>query len=96
MKVWQRISSTVKTLLMSCREASRAQSELIDHELPASRRLGLRLHLFVCRLCRRYGRQIRFLHDAANHQPERLSEAVPRGLSDGARQRIKQTLTDTR
>jgi hypothetical protein len=79
---------------MNCREAARAQSELLDHNLPALRRLRLRLHLLLCQWCRRYGRQIRFLHEAARDESGKLSESGSRVLSAEARERIKRRLKD--
>jgi hypothetical protein len=79
---------------MDCRDASRAQSELLDHTLPAAQHVGLRLHLFLCKWCRRYGHQIRFLHRAAREHTGELTEARPHPLSDAARGRIKKRLLD--
>ncbi len=79
-------------MLLSCRDASRLQSEALDKELSLSKRLGLSLHLVICKWCRRYGKQIRFLRHAAHEHPENLSEAVPQKLSPEARERIKQRL----
>jgi predicted AAA+ superfamily ATPase len=76
----------------SCRDASRLQSEALDKKLSLSKRFGLSLHLMICKWCRRYGKQIRFLRDAAHEHPENLSEAVPQKLSSEARERIKQRL----
>jgi hypothetical protein len=50
------------------------------------------LHLLVCKWCRRYGKQVRFLRDAAHNHPEDLTGAVPQTLSGEARERIKQRL----
>lgn len=80
------------TLLPSCRDASRLQSEVLDKKLSCSRRFGLSLHLLVCKWCRRYGKQVRFLRDVAQEHPESLTEAVPQKLSAEARERIKQRL----
>jgi hypothetical protein len=82
------------SLLPSCRDASRLQSEALDQEISFSKRLGLRLHLLICKWCRRYGKQIRFLRDAAHDHPENLSEAVPQQLSPEARERIKRRLRE--
>jgi hypothetical protein len=92
----KKISAVVKTgfctLLPSCREASRLQSEALDKNLSFSKRFGLSLHLLVCKWCRRYGKQVRFLREAAHEHPEDLAEAVPQKLSPDARERIKQRL----
>ena len=76
----------------SCREASRLQSEALDHPLTLTQRIGLGIHLLLCQWCRRYGRQIRFLHHTAHEHPDQLTEAIPQRLSDDARQRIKEKL----
>jgi hypothetical protein len=92
MKFWDKLKSGGIALLLDCREASRAQSEQLDHPLPRGKRVGLWLHLLICQWCRRYGSQIRFLRHAANEHHEDLTEAAPHGLSNEARDRIKQRL----
>src|SRR5947207_106360 len=76
----------------SCKEASRLQSQALDRKLPMLQRIGLQMHLFLCKWCRRYGKQIRFLQDAARDHPDYISEPGHQKLSDDARQRIKQRL----
>jgi len=92
MKFWNKIKSACAELSPNCREAARAQSEALDHPLPPARRLGLGLHLLICKWCRRYGKQIRFLRRAAHEHDEQLAESVPENLSAEARERIKQQL----
>lgn len=82
--------------MLTCRDASRLQSEALDKKLSFVQRLGLALHLAICKWCRRYGRQVRFLREAAHEHPENLSEAVPQKLSAEARERIKQRLQSER
>jgi hypothetical protein len=84
----------MKILLLSltCKEASRLQSQALDRKLPLMQRIGLRIHLLLCKWCRRYGKQIRFLHDAAGEHPDHLAEPAQQSLSQGARERIKQRL----
>lgn len=79
-------------LSLNCREAVRAQSDAMQAPLTPSRRLGLLLHLALCKWCRRYGRQIRFLHSAARDHRERLTDAGAQNLSPAARARIKERL----
>jgi hypothetical protein len=89
---WNKIKSGCAALSPNCREAVRAQSEALDHPLPPARRLGLWLHLLICKWCRRYGEQIRFLGEAAHKHPDELMETMPQKLSADARERIKQQL----
>ncbi len=84
----------LRTVMPTCREASRLQSFALDQPLSLPKRFGLRLHLLVCRWCRRYGKQIRFLRSAAHEHPENLTEAVPPTLSPEARERLKRFLSD--
>ena len=76
----------------NCRQASRLQSEALDHKLPTLQRIGLRIHLLLCKWCRRYGKQIRFLRDAAQEHPDGLVEPARQKLPDAARERMKQRL----
>ena len=83
-----------RTLMPTCRDASRLQSQALDQAVPMPKRLGLRLHLLVCKWCRRYGKQIRFLSQAVHEHPDQVNEATPRTLSPEARERLKQSLRD--
>ena len=93
------LANLVKTLFggmadlsPNCKQAARLQSEALDHKLPFRKRLGLRIHLMLCKWCCRYGTQVRFLRDAAHENPDKLSEPTPQKLSDEARERIKRKL----
>lgn len=76
----------------SCREATRLQSEAMDRPLSLRKRIGLRLHLMLCRWCRRYGKQIGFLRSVA-HEHEKHDEILPpQTLRPEARERMKARL----
>ena len=92
MNLIEKIKSGCADLSPSCREASKLQSEALDHPLPPAKRIGLRLHLLICRWCRRYGKQIRFLRKAAGEHPDELTRSVPHSLTRDARARIKRRL----
>ena len=85
----------LRTLSPNCREASRLQSDALEQPLPFPKRFGLRLHLLLCKWCRRYGRQIRFLRQAVHEHPDELNKAAPHSLSPEARERLKNSLRDT-
>ena len=82
----------IADLSPNCKQAARLQSEALDHKLPFRKRLGLRIHLMLCKWCCRYGTQVRFLRDAAHEHPDKVSEPTPQKLSDEARERIKRKL----
>jgi len=76
----------------SCREATRLQSAALDRKLPLRQRFGLRVHLLLCKWCRRYGEQITFLRNAAHEHADEMAEPIPQKLPDEARERIKRRL----
>lgn len=78
----------------ACREATRLQSEALDHPLGLWKRIGLRIHLVLCTWCRRYGKQIGFLRSAAQRQEEHEKSLPPQSLPSGARERIKRRLRE--
>jgi len=86
----------LRVLMPTCREALRLQSKALDRPLPPSRRPGLWAHLLLCKWCRFYGQQIRFLRHAAHKHPEELTEAGSPGLSPEARERIRRKLRTQR
>ena len=92
MSLSEKIKAGCADLATDCRAAARSQSDALDGVLPPTRRIGLWLHLLICRWCRRYGNQIRFLRAAAHEHEEKLTQAVPQNLSGEARARIKRRL----
>lgn len=76
-------------LSQSCAEAARWISESQDAPLTLTTRVGLRLHLAICRHCRRYQRQIQLMRQMfcqyADHLP-------PMRLPAEARQQIVREL----
>ena len=79
----------IRQLSPNCREATQLHSESMEHRLTFTRRVGLRIHLFLCKWCRRYARQTRFLSSAAKHCDSH-EPATP--LSPEARERINQAV----
>jgi len=78
----------------NCKQSVRLQSAALDTKLPFRQRLGLGIHLMLCKWCRRYGKQIRFLRSATatrEHGAEEQALLQPT-LSSEARERIKQRL----
>jgi len=92
MNLMGKFSRLLRALSPNCRDVSRLQSQALDGALPAADRLGLRLHLLLCRWCRRYGQQIRFLRAAAQNQADHDSALPEYLLNPQSRERIKARL----
>jgi hypothetical protein len=83
--------------MLSCEEITRLYSESLERKLPFRQRLEVRLHMLMCRYCSRFRRQIVFLRNLARNAGSRAGGPAAEGfekegLSDEARQRIKETL----
>ena len=78
-----------------CKQSVRLQSAAMDGKLPFRQRLGLRIHLLLCKWCRRYGKQIGFVRTAARGKEHEEHVLPERSLSDDARERIKRKLQET-
>ena len=79
--------------MLSCKEATRLVSEGLDRELPFWRRMGLRLHVVMCRGCSRYTRQITALNRLiTDHYAEDPPAEVSEHVSQDAVQHIKSSL----
>jgi len=81
-----------RAIFPSCQEATRIQSELLDHPISVPRRAALWLHLIICKWCRRYGRQIRMLRRFSREHPDEIAGPAHYKLSAEAGERIKQKL----
>jgi hypothetical protein len=89
-KLMQRLAD----LSPSCRQATRLQSTALDGKLSVSQKLGLRIHLCLCKWCRRYGSQIEFLRTASQHEPKPDESLPVRTLTPEARERIGRRLAE--
>lgn len=78
--------------MMTCEEAARLISESLDQPLPLRKRMGLKLHLLMCKLCPQFLRHLLFLSEAAKRETGE-EEGEP-SLSPGAREKIKRSFTD--
>jgi hypothetical protein len=81
-------------LLLTCEDSARLLSEDCDRTLSPLERAGLRLHLAVCRQCRKFRRNLRLLRRLLNevtkpHFPEYT--LLPR-LTPQKQARLRRTL----
>jgi anti-sigma factor ChrR (cupin superfamily) len=60
--------------VLSCREIVQDADRLLAAELPWRRRVAVKLHLLMCRHCRRYVRQLRALIHAVPFMHSKASD----------------------
>ena len=80
--------------MLTCKEVSHLVSESLDHRLPLRQRMGVRLHLMMCGMCRAYRDQILLLRRILHlySKADDVENTPDENLSDEARQRIKDAL----
>ena len=82
--------------MLSCKDTAILISQELDGELPLRKRLGLRIHLLMCRSCARVKTQLLFLKEALRRfgrgeVPNALGARRPT-LSLELRERIKRRM----
>ena len=82
----------MSSLFPSCAETARRLSESQESPLPFGVRCGVTLHLAMCRLCRRYRHQLKFLRKAFRRMTSEIEAPRNGELCPRVRQRIIDTL----
>ena len=81
--------------MFSCKKITGMISESMDQELPLGKRMGIRFHLMMCKLCTRYQKQLLFIREIVRSGGQvNEHEQVDSGLSDEGRKRIGKYLRD--
>lgn len=81
--------------MLSCKDVTRLISESMDTSLPIGKRIGMRLHLLMCKFCSRYERQLLLIREALKRivATEGKPEEPPGELlSEEAKERIRESL----
>ena len=78
--------------MLNCREVTLLASESLDRKVTLKERIGLRFHLLMCKLCTRYVRQLKFMHQASRVVDENNVKGSGAQLSESARDRIRNRL----
>ncbi len=78
----------------SCKDVSRLVSESMETKLTLRKRIGLWMHLSMCRLCRGFARQLWVIQTAAKEHGESKDDTslADATLSDDARERIRRAV----
>lgn len=80
--------------MRSCKDTARLLSDARDQPLPFMTRMGLRMHLLMCHLCRRYNHQLDVIETVAAGYAASAEEAESPTLSPEARARIVESLAE--
>lgn len=76
--------------MLNCKQASQLASRAMDEKLPFGKNLMLKMHLFLCRSCTNFTRQLLFLRKASLHFRNKHDFQ----LTEEAKQRIYNALKD--
>ena len=76
--------------MMNCQEISKKVSESFDRPLPIWQRLGIRMHLLMCKYCARFRQQLILLHKALGAIDAQAEESEL--LSTDAKERIRNAI----
>ncbi len=81
-------------LLFSCKKASRLISDSLDRPLTFRERCALRFHLCICRVCRRFRKQVTSI-DSIKDEPDLFMKIPPnQSLPPEKRERIKDKMNE--
>ena len=83
--------------MYSCKEATELMSLSLDGKLSLYQLVGLRMHLFMCKLCPRCWEQILFVRDAVHRCSELADEIgfmLDHSLTPEASERIKKSVRE--
>ena len=75
--------------MLKCKEVAELASKAHDMKLSWNQRIQLKIHLFMCKLCSRYVKQLKFLNSAVQNLDKNCQQ---HSLSTESRNRIRQTL----
>jgi len=84
--------------MLSCNDVTRLLSESMDHSLPPGKRIGVRLHLLICKFCARYKRQLLLIRETVRRLvAEEDTSWGPPGepLSEEVKERIRRSLRNS-
>jgi len=81
--------------MLSCKDVTKLLSESMDRSLPLGKRIGVRLHLLICKFCARYERQLLLIRETARRLAATMGapgESFGETLSVEARERTRESM----
>jgi predicted anti-sigma-YlaC factor YlaD len=93
LSVWDRsrlkVMNAMQPVVMPCSEATRLVSDSMDGELSFRLKVRVRLHLALCKWCRRFEMQLALMRSLISKEEETDAGSA---LSDDAKESIKQEM----
>jgi hypothetical protein len=80
--------------MFNCKEVTRMVSESLDRELPLLQRIGIRIHLLMCKFCSRYRKKLLILREVIHlytTHNENIESSIALPLE--AKERIKRAMS---
>lgn len=78
--------------MITCKEATHLVSQRLDRSLSRRERIALRFHVWLCRNCRRFERQLQFLRNTLRRGLQEGQLPINKPLSSEGKNRIRQAL----
>ena len=57
-------------MMLACKDVTRLVSQSMDASLPVGKRIGVRFHLLICKLCARYRQQLLLIRETVRRLVE--------------------------
>jgi hypothetical protein len=83
-------------ITLPCRDVTRLVSESMDRTLPASTRIQLQLHYWICQACTQYRQQLLVLRQVTRRSEPETHAQDNAQLSSAAKARLKEALRSRR
>ena len=77
--------------MLSCKDVTQLISESMDTSLPIGKRIGVCVHLLMCKFCSRYERQLLLIRETVRRIVS-TEEKPGETLSEEAKERIRKSL----
>jgi hypothetical protein len=77
--------------MLSCKDVTQLLSQSMDRSLPLGKRIGVRLHLLICKFCARYERQLALIRETVRHLVA-AEDTLGEPLSEAAKEQIRRSL----
>jgi predicted anti-sigma-YlaC factor YlaD len=92
------IISWLARRLSDCKTITPILGESLDRKLSLREKIKIKLHLFTCRACTNYFKEIKFLREAVRASAEKMAQnenSTAAKLGTDAKERLKNALRST-